>query len=925
MTVGDESTLPAVGDAPTEAAGGGEDPLKAAVKHRVLGVDEFPRIGRLSVRRRLGRGGMGVVYAAHDPELDREVAVKVVGTIREDSQGRPRMLREAQAMARLSHPNVVAVHDVGTHAERVYISMELVKGGTLADWLQREDRPWRDVVSMFVQAGRGLAAAHEAGLVHRDFKPDNVLVGADQRPQVADFGLVADPGAQAAGLKLDEAEGDSTPLERRLTETGALLGTPMYMSPEQFEGRSLDTRSDQFSFCVSLYLALVGVHPFKGEKRHELVLSVIKGQRRPTPKSRVPARVLQVLERGLAVDPADRYPDMGSLLTALERAASRRRTRWLVAGLAAAGLAGSIGGASLYAVSQPDLCPSVEEHVGAIWNEDRRAQIESHIEATAGDRAERAWQTIDSGLELYAYDWATLYTAACQDGDSEVAVARRRCLESRLVDLEAATEVFASASPSLARAPRSVLAGLTPVSACESDQPVALLENVLQSEVDRRAYARLVEARALFNVGEDPLAFEIATEVAADTELADAIRADAMVLQGQISAFNGEIDLDLKEVGGQALALAERAGQERIATRAQALMVYRVRSATELVRGRIERVDDPEAIFMLSDAIWDNVLASGGDFEGLERTARKAVARLDPAHAFNSHAPSVLLKPPDVVTARRRLEEAIDQFGDPSRPAAVHGRRLSWVLADAGDRDGVRSLEARQVERWRALEGPLGPNYLEALSSHVATIVRDGEAQRAAVQFDWLVACTSVRAAVWPDRDQNWSDLASALAHRAGHRLDWGELEAALEDVEAARALDASSTWKQDTEIEVLLELGHEAEAVARARALWPELDEMVRSDHHAVGRAYARGLFAEGKTTEALTVLSGLDTDTSVGRAFRTQVDLARMLHANGNAEAARAARGEAERILDRSAATPFRDRGHAVLDRLKAEEPTK
>ncbi|HZN95396.1 MAG TPA: serine/threonine-protein kinase, partial [Myxococcales bacterium] len=221
--------------------------------------DALPRgatIGRYLILRRLGEGGMGVVYAAFDPELDRKIALKVLRPARRAVAGsvaQARLLREAQAMARISHPNVVAVHDVGAHGDEVFVAMELVEGGTLTDWVEEKPRKLDELLRTFMEAGRGLAAAHSAGLVHRDFKPENVLVGKDGRVRVTDFGLarVDEEGPLGAGKRTP-----STLSSPALTQEGAIVGTPLFMSPEQAQGRIPDIRSDQYGFCASLYWAI---------------------------------------------------------------------------------------------------------------------------------------------------------------------------------------------------------------------------------------------------------------------------------------------------------------------------------------------------------------------------------------------------------------------------------------------------------------------------------------------------------------------------------------------------------------------------------------------------------------------------------------------------------------------------------------------
>ncbi len=298
------------------------------------------RLGRYEVERLIGAGGMGVVYVAHDTRLGRRVALKLMRSAFSDDAGAARLLREAQAMARLSHPNVLNVFDLGEYEGRVFVAMELVEGGTLRDWL-KPPRDWREIVNAFVAAGEGLAAAHAAGVVHRDFKPANVVVGADGRPRVTDFGL-ARPGAPQSNQKA------LPPVAMELTAAGSLLGTPAYMSPEQLLGKSGDARSDQYSFCVALYEALTGKRPFPSDTVEELRARIAGG---PPPLPRegpVPAHVWAAIARGLQPAPEARFADMESLLGVLRleapaRTGVKRRPRvWIGAAVAALALVAAV-------------------------------------------------------------------------------------------------------------------------------------------------------------------------------------------------------------------------------------------------------------------------------------------------------------------------------------------------------------------------------------------------------------------------------------------------------------------------------------------------------------------------------------------------------------------------------------------------------
>jgi serine/threonine protein kinase len=297
--------------APQHAAG--DTPPPAGHTRQPLSPAPGKTIGRYIVRGLLGTGGMGSVYVAHDPELGREVAVKLLAPALGDSEAcalfEARFRREARALARVAHPNVVAVHDFGTVDDRMFITMELIEGQTVADWCKAERPAARAILDVFVAAGRGLAAAHAAGVVHRDVKPENMMLGKDGRVRVVDFGLA-------------RADVDFT-----LTVAGAVMGTPRYMAPEQHRGEEADERTDQFSFCVALYIALFGESPFRGDDLDSLARSVTTGEpREPPPRRGVPRRIWRALRRGMSAAREDRFPRLDDLLAEI---APARATGWV--------------------------------------------------------------------------------------------------------------------------------------------------------------------------------------------------------------------------------------------------------------------------------------------------------------------------------------------------------------------------------------------------------------------------------------------------------------------------------------------------------------------------------------------------------------------------------------------------------------------
>ena len=382
------------------------------------------QIGRYVVLRRIGAGGMGVVFAAYDPQLDRRVALKLLrtGVGLGEGEAKARLVREAQAIAQLSHPHVVAVYDVGTAATGdVYIAMEFVEGDTLTNWLQRWERSWRDVVEMFVDAGRGLAAAHGVGLLHRDFKPDNVLVGADGRVRVTDFGL-------ARSLVTGGEDGDTRPsrelasLRVTLTATGAVMGTPRYMAPEQLAGKDISAAADQFSFCVALYEAVYGTHPIAGDTAAKMLDEGAR-MRPPTEGKGVPAVLLSVLTRGLDPVPARRFPSMTALLGELTHALRPPRRRYVAIAGAAALVLGGAAAATVIGRGSSEQPTTIDPQLIA----DMQKQIDD-LERERRDLLERIRESASRGAEV-----EFLAEQLVQ------ATARIKELETKLVQLSALT------------------------------------------------------------------------------------------------------------------------------------------------------------------------------------------------------------------------------------------------------------------------------------------------------------------------------------------------------------------------------------------------------------------------------------------------------------------------------------------------------
>jgi tetratricopeptide (TPR) repeat protein len=517
---------------------GSEDGLRAAAGHGTGGRDDgthseggtplhHRRVGRYVLLSRLGRGGMGEVFEAFDPELRRTVAIKVLHERQLPGESRDtralRLMREAQSMARLSHPNVLTVHDVGTHDGRVFLAMAKVDGGTLRQWLKKAPRPLRQVLPVCLAMGRGLAAAHAAGLVHRDFKPDNVLLGQEGGVWVTDFGIARESGDPAELPTVPEAlppgEGEAP-----LTATGAMVGTPAYMAPEQYAGRPADARSDQFSFCISVYEALAGQRPFEEGTLRRMAVTLLDTARAkegaiverpelaPPPHPGVPGWVHRLLVRGLAVSPEARFPTMDALLDALGRDPSAARRKWL------GGAAAVLGGVALAAgvavtVSKPQAqpCTGAPDLFARVWGPSQRAAVEKAFVASGAPDAAGAFTRAAKALDAYSTQWSTMHQEACvatrvtgAQPEAHLAL-RMACLDRRLRSVDALTAELARADVALVKRSTEAVDALRGVSGCANIEalaaPVPLAEDpALRAKVDALR-GELARAQALLDAG----------------------------------------------------------------------------------------------------------------------------------------------------------------------------------------------------------------------------------------------------------------------------------------------------------------------------------------------------------------------------------------------------------------------------------------
>lgn len=705
-------------------------------------LDALERIGRFTLLERLGRGGMGVVYVALDPELNRKVAIKLLRPGHsEEASARARLLREAQAIARLSHPNVITVYESGTHGELVYIAMELVDGVDLRAASAKAETS-REVLRLYCDAGRGLAAAHEAGLVHRDFKPENAMVGVDGRVRVLDFGLARSgserpgntiensaatvevspvllrptdephPGTDADITKADtlHADAETAPravdarLGRTLTNTGTLMGTPAYMAPEQFLSGTASPRSDLFSFCVALYEALFGVRPFAGDTLPELVAQLTSGKIRPIPEdSKVPGRIRAVLLRGLKLDPDERYRSMKALLADLEDAlSSRTRQRRRLTTGALAGFALFAGYLAAGSPEATDACASgVAAMAEEAWAPARQEALASAFAASGVPQAEAIWERIHARADVYAEAWIVGHRDAC--AAAEIANPQaQRLIELRSACLADARREFDATLGAMADADQTVifngiqaLASLPSVERCSDSE--ALLAAVapptdpsLVGAVES-ARVRASEVRARRRLGLYPRALADIEALSKDTESLDfpPLGAEIGLLKGQLESNNARYEAAKKTLE-EAFWRGIDAGHDDVATAA----------AIELA-----------AVIGARQAALDTGLGWARQAEALLRRSDLSFAR---AIAIERVKARMLRVSGDSNQARVVLDAALAKLlaADPDDDLGIAGllRDLGGVALDQGKADEALDFLGRGIERSRAALGPEHPS-----------------------------------------------------------------------------------------------------------------------------------------------------------------------------------------------------------------------
>ncbi|MCA9705344.1 MAG: serine/threonine protein kinase [Myxococcales bacterium] len=676
--------------------------VRAAARARLFPRQRIPqRLGRYLVLEALGAGASGKVYAAYDPKLDRKVAIKLLRHARDEHDAR--MLAEARAMAQLSHPNIVQIYDVDSveHGGQpvVYIAMELVDGATLRAWLEQRAHPTREIVAMFGKIGRGLAAAHAAGLVHRDFKPENVLVARDGRPRVLDFGLVRRPAKapthESASIESEAEPGSHDESRESLTRTGTVMGTPAYMAPEQFQGADVDARCDQFAFCVALYEALHAQRPFEGNSVSALAVRVQAGERAALAKPRpLPMRLRRLLDRGLAIDPHARFDSMAELLAELDRVGRRRG--WAVLGVGAA----TLGVAGLLTVDRtPSPCADPHGELEEVWDEPARASLRAALEGSNLGFAARTADTVEQRIDAWAEQWVQSHADACartlvhRQQSPRMMDLRMACLRRRRGELQAVTRVLGEGRDEAVREAVDLVTDLRSPALCDETEALA----AAVEPPDAAIAARVEQQRAVLA--------EVATRKAAGDALGARSLAEGALAQARALGYRpllAEAHFHRASIGSELgeLDVSEREGiaafQDALAAGHYEMIAF---SATQLVhllavlRGR---PDDAEP--WLGHARAASERLPDHDMAQIRLLQREGTMRLQ-QRRYDEAAELV----------RRSCEQATELLGEDHVDVLSCRTNLAFIEVRRGNLDEAEGLAREVLERRLALLGPSHP------------------------------------------------------------------------------------------------------------------------------------------------------------------------------------------------------------------------
>lgn len=757
------------------------DPVEEQQAHERLQAALFgrseapPLLDRYRLIRKLGEGGNGVVWEGHDPELDREVAIKLVrirGTkaVKEEAA---RLEREAKALARLSHPHVLPIYDVGRLEDRgVFLVTECVDGQTLDEWLETP-RDWVRTLDLLLDAASGLAAAHRAGLVHRDLKPANVMVDADGRARVLDFGLARQAHTSVSSTPTDEGPSVVSDDDDRLTRTGAVAGTPAYMAPEQDDGGEVDARSDQFSFCVTLYEALEGRRPYQ-----------TASERRETPKpppmkrSEVPRAVQAVIARGLSRDPDQRFADMDALRGALRRARTPRWPKLAGVGLAVA----AIGFTVLPADAEPEaetgiaVAPTCDASLTATWNPERATAVREAMLATGIPYASTAAPSVDAGLDDYTVSWSAALEKVREETDPTRAADMCTCLRRKRGLVEALVTQWLAPTPEQVEASLFEVESLPRPKACLD--PIPRPPSPIPAPIHEQLTRRFDDLHLQHSKG-DTLGAIAGAKALHD----DVMRRGDRWLAADVGAFLGEIyhqlgrfeEAEATLISAYEDAVAAHHDDQAAGTAVQLVEVVgmaqgRFDDADEWIRhaeSAVERANDRTIEGMLAKAR-AGVMVGRGDYEGALEQANRAVRILsEELGPFHPRTAAALAEVGSSALPLGRLDEAEeawtrarDAFAHHLGPEHLHVAKLESNLGGLASAKGdTATAEARFRRSLKMVEDNYGEQHEAAALSWLglADAVSENDPRRA---IEYAERCAEITQA---NRGLGHQDTAYAL------------------------------------------------------------------------------------------------------------------------------------------------------------------
>ncbi|MEM6989808.1 MAG: tetratricopeptide repeat protein [Myxococcota bacterium] len=671
------------------------------------------------VEDRIGAGGMGVVYRATDLALGRPVALKLHRR-RPDSDRLDRLMREASVMARMSHPHVVTIFEVGQHRDsptgepRLFIAMEYVDGGSVGDWAKARARSVRAILDVFLQAGEGLAAAHAAGVVHRDLKPENILIDALGRARVADFGLARlgpDVATGEAGHRT-QASGESN------AGDGTIVGTPAYMAPEQWRGEPATAASDQYAFCVSLYELLYGDNPLATLRAGERSAAA-EPTWTPQKSRRVPKRILRALRRGLSHDPAARFDGFGPLLTTLRE---DPRKRPLQVGTAALVVAVS-GGAVWAAADAPTVpCDGGRARLVGIWDDTTQGRLTQAFEDTGVSYARESWARTQIQLDHYVRAWLTEHRQTCEatrDGyqSDELMDLRMGCLAERLEAVAATVEVLSTPDETTVRRAPKVASKLPSLSHCRDARALREATPIPAHQLHAAdaVVADIARASANVRAGKttEGMRFAEAAVAGAETLGRPRLIARAQLVAARASSASKQWDRASEQLH-VSLAAAVRARDDGGAARALTTLY--------LVEGVRLRTPDADRWGTIADA-WIDRLETQPEEQARRRAQLESTRGLIARHEGH-------------------YEEALERF---QRAAATSDNAIQKLAAQgmlaethrrAGDLDSALAIYERLLPDSEAAYGGAHPDLARELNNAGAVYVQRGEFAEARARFE---------------------------------------------------------------------------------------------------------------------------------------------------------------------------------------------